>query len=172
MSSIILYYSRPGQNYTNGRIENLKEGNTKILAEKISQWTQSMLFEIEPVHPYSFSYDACIEQAKEDQFRHARPDIVNYPDIDAYKTLFIGFPIYWQTMPMCVFTLLESLDTKGKIIYPFCTHEGSQFANSLKDLKKLCPQSKIGKGLAIVGHQVGNEDETIETWIKEVNHEN
>lgn len=172
MSSIILYYSRSGQNYMNGTIQNLKEGNTKKAAEKIKQITQSDLFEIVPVQPYSHSYDECIEQAKEDQLRHARPDLVSYPRIEAYDVLYIGFPIYWQTMPMCMFTLLENLDTKGKIICPFCTHEGSQFANSLKDIKKICPESMIRKGLAIIGHQVTNEESTIKTWIKEVNYEN
>lgn len=172
MASIILYYSRSGQNYGNGRIQNLKTGNTKIVAEKISQLTQSDLFEIVPVQPYSHLYDECIEQAKEDQFRHARPAIVHYPKIDDYTILYVGFPIYWQTMPMCLFTLLENLDTKGKIICPFCTHEGSGFSNSLKDIQKLCPESEIRKGLAIMGHQVMNEKEAIETWVEEVNYEN
>jgi flavodoxin len=34
-NNLILYYSRKGENYVNGNIQNLSKGNTEIVAEFI-----------------------------------------------------------------------------------------------------------------------------------------
>jgi flavodoxin len=36
---LIAYFSRPGNNYVNGSIVNLSEGNTEIAAKKIQEMT-------------------------------------------------------------------------------------------------------------------------------------
>ena len=46
MKSIVVYYSRKGENYVNGSIVNLKEGNTAIAAGMISNLTSSDIFEM------------------------------------------------------------------------------------------------------------------------------
>ena len=42
--NLIIYYSRKGENYVNGRIENLKKGNTEICAEYIQKAVGGDLF--------------------------------------------------------------------------------------------------------------------------------
>ena len=96
MSAIILYFSRAGENYVSGTIRNLSKGNTEIAAEMIQELTGSDLFPLTPLVPYSFRYSECIEQAKNDQKRNARPELVSYPqNLDAYDTVYLGFPNYW-----------------------------------------------------------------------------
>ena len=68
---------------------------------------------------------------------------------------------------MAVFTFLESVDLTGKIIKPFCTHEGSGMGHSEEDLKKYFPQAIIKKGLLIRGSDVYESDEEIKNWIGE-----
>ena len=52
--------------------------------------------------------------------------MLNLPDdLDAYDEIYLGYPNYWGTMPMAVYTFLENYDLSGKTIHPFCTHEGS-----------------------------------------------
>ena len=46
-------------------------------------------------------------------------------DLDVYDEIYLGYPNYWGTMPMAVYTFLEHYDLTGKTIHPFCTHEGS-----------------------------------------------
>lgn len=46
--NLIIYYSRKGENYVNGRIENLKKGNTEICAEYIQKAVISALHQ--PLH--------------------------------------------------------------------------------------------------------------------------
>jgi flavodoxin len=48
--------------------------------------------------------------------------------IDDYSTVILGYPNYWGTMPMPVWTFLEHFDFSGKTILPFCTHEAAIWA--------------------------------------------
>lgn len=137
LASIIVYFSRENENYVNGLIKNLTVGNTEVAAKMIQKLTGWDIFKIEPIQPYSKNYNECIAEAQEDQKRDARPEIKAYPDsIDKYDTIYLGYPNYWGTMPMAVFTFLEHFDFAGKTIKPFCTHEGSGVGKAEKDIKK------------------------------------
>ena len=48
---------------------------------------------------------------------------------------------------MAVFTFLEHFDFSGKTIKPFCAHEGSGMGQSERDIKRLCPNANVEKGL-------------------------
>lgn len=166
MAQLIAYFSRAGENYVNGAIKNLSVGNTEIAANMIAEITDSDLFQIVPVHAYSDDYNACISEAQDDQRRNARPDLKEYIDsLDGYDTIYLGFPNYWGTMPMCVFTFLEHYDFAGKTIKPFCTHEGSGMGRSESDIRQLCPQAKVEKGLAIHGADVSHARKSLEKWV-------
>ncbi len=163
---LIAFYSRADENYVNGLIKELEVGNTEIAAGIIQELTGADLFKIEQVNPYSKSYNECIAQAQEDQRKNARPELKRYPEsIDDYDVIYLGYPNYWSTMPMAVFTFLEHFDFSGKTIKPFCTHEGSGLSGSVKDIKKLCPKAKVEAGLAINGGRVSRAREDIENWI-------
>ena len=76
--NLILYYSRKGENYWSGGLKELKIGNTEIVAEYIQKAVGGDLFEIETVQDYSPSYMTCIEEAKDELRRKARPELKNY----------------------------------------------------------------------------------------------
>ena len=167
MAEIILYFSRSGNNYVNGTIKNLPVGNTEIAAKMLQNLTGADLFKIEPVVPYAEDYSECIEQAKNDLQNGARPALKAYPDnLEQYDTIYLGYPNYWGTMPVAVFSILEKYDLSGKTILPFCTHEGSGMGRSEADLKRLCPGAVIQKGLAIRGASVSGARHEIEEWIR------
>lgn len=167
MAELIAYFSRRQENYVNGIIKDLKVGNTEIAAGIIQKLTGAEIFKMEPVQAYSKDYNECIAQAQADQRRNARPELKSYPEsMDAYDTIYLGFPNYWSTMPMAVFTFLEHFDFTGKTIRPFCTHEGSGMGSSEKDIRKLCPGAKVEKGLAIRGGNVENAEPAIKKWLK------
>lgn len=163
---LIAFYSRADENYVNGTIKALKIGNTKVAAEIIHKLTGADMFEIEQVKAYSKDYNECIAEAQSDQKRDARPELKGYPEnIDDYDLIYLGFPNYWGTMPMAVFTFLEHFDFSGKTIKPFCTHEGSGMGSSEKDIQRLCFNANIEKGLAIHGGSVERSKTDIEKWI-------
>ena len=168
MPAMIAYYSRADENYVNGQLKTLSVGNTEVAAAMIHELTGADLFKIEPIQAYAKDYNTCIAEAQADQRRNARPELKRYPDsLDGYDTIYLGYPNYWGTMPMAVFTFLERFDFSGKTIFPFCTHEGSGMGGSERDIKRLCPGAKVEKGLAIHGGNVKNARPAIQKWLKE-----
>lgn len=166
MASIIIYFSRKDENYVNGMIKNLAIGNTEIVAGMIQKLTGADIFKVEPIQPYSKNYNECIAQAQADQNRNARPELKNYPEsLEQYDTIYLGYPNYWGTMPMVLFTFLERFDFNGKTIKPFCTHEGSGLGHSVEDIKKLCPTAIVEKGLALHGGSVEKSEKEVDKWI-------
>ncbi|MCM1162500.1 MAG: flavodoxin [Roseburia sp.] len=147
-------------------LKKLDIGNTEVAAGIIKELTEADMFKMEQVQAYSKDYNECIAQAQADQKRDARPELKHYPEsIEEYDEIYLGFPNYWSTMPMAVFTFLEHFDFSGKTIRPFCTHEGSGMGSSEKDIKRLCPNAKVEKGLAIQGGSVERSRNEIEKWI-------
>lgn len=164
---LIVFYSRADENYVDGIIKNLETGNTEIAAGIIKELTGADLFKLEQMEPYAGNYNECIEQARADQQKNARPELKNYPEnFDAFDVLYLGYPNYWGTMPMAVFTFLKHFDFAGKTIRPFCTHEGSGLGSSINDIKKLCPAANIEKGLAIRGGSVKQSKDGIKNWLR------
>lgn len=166
MAGLIVYFSRRHQNYVNGVIRDLKVGNTKTAADMVRKFTNADLFQIEPLQEYSKEYNECIAQAQADQRRDARPELKKYPEeMEKYDTIYLGYPNYWSTMPMAVFTFLEHYDFSGKRICPFCTHEGSGMGSSESDIRKTCPGAVVEQGLAIHGGSVDMAEPEIIKWL-------
>ena len=168
MSSLVIYFSRSGENYFGGELKNIEKGNTEVIAEYIQEFDGADLFKVEPAVEYPADYMQCIDVAKKEQQSDARPEIKETLDsIDDYDTIYIGFPNWWGTLPMPMFTQLEQLDFSGKVVKAFVTHEGSGFGSSEKDLKKLCEGAEIKKGLSIPGSKVYDAKESIKAWLNE-----
>ena len=165
MSAVIVYFSREGNNYVNGSIVNLKTGNTEIAANFIRELTGAEIFRLEPVKAYSADYTECTKEAQAELRANARPAVNALPDISGYDTVYLGYPNWWGTCPMCVFTFIESQNWAGKTVKPFCTHEGSGMGHSESDLKKACAGADVKKGLAIHGADVLKAKTAIQNWI-------
>lgn len=163
---LIAYYSRKGENYVNGRIVNLTEGNTAVVAGKIQALTGYALFEIDTVESYPVDYHATTRVAQQELKAQARPKLTAAIDrMEEYEVIYLGYPNWWGTFPMAVATFLESYDFSGKTIIPFCTHEGSGMGG-INDLRRLCPEARIEKGLAITGSRVHESDSMLQNRIK------
>jgi len=163
---LVAFYSRADENYVSGMIKTLDIGNTEIAAGIIAKLIGADTFKIEQAQPYSQNYNECIAQAQADQNRNARPELKAYPEtLEQYKVIYLGFPNYWGTIPMAVFTFLEHYDFSGKIIKPFCTHEGNGLGGSIGDIRKLCTGAKVEMGLAIRGGSVKMSKAEIEKWV-------
>lgn len=164
--SIIVFYSKSGENIANGTVVNLEVGNTEVAADMIANFVEADKFKVEMVKPYASGYMDCTAQAKLDQSTKARPEIKNAPEsLDEYDTIYLGYPNYWGTMPMAMFTFLEKYDLSGKIIKPFCTHEGSGLGESINDLQAIAPDAIIREGLAIHGADVRGYKFTVKKWV-------
>jgi flavodoxin len=164
---LIDYFSRKGNNYVKGKIVNLPIGNTEVIAKIIQENTEGDLFHIDTVKSYPADYHETTDVAKKELNSDARPELTNtVSDMDSYDVVFLGYPIWWGTMPMAVFTFLEAYDFSGKTIIPFCTHEGSGLGNSVEDIKKLCQRSIVEHVVAFYGRNVNDAQAEVEKWIE------
>ena len=144
-------------------------GNTRIVAEKISHIVNGELFEIKTVNEYPVKYNLVVDQAKKEFIAQTRPELINrISNFNEYDVIVIGYPMWWYTCPMAIFSFLENYGFKGKTILPFCTHEGSSLSTSVDDIKKIVPSAIVKDGLAIRGSKVSDSDQLIKTWIQKV----
>lgn len=166
MSDIVVYFSRKGYNYSSNGIVNLEVGNTEVVANMIAELTGADLFEIKANKEYPVDYMETTEVAKEELNNHEKVEVAEYLDnLEEYDTIYVGYPNWWGTMPMVVFTFLQHYDLSGKTIKPFCTHEGSGMGRSESDLKELLPNSDVQPGLPIRGSSVKSSKSSVEAWI-------
>ena len=169
MAALIAYYSRAGENYFGGAYRRIAVGNTEKAANMPAELTGGELYKIEQEQPYSEGYKTCIAEAKADLQKKARPEVLNLPDdLDAYDEIYLGYPNYWGTMPMAVYTFLEHYDFTGKTIHPFCTHEGSSLSHTVQDIQTAAPQARVTKGPAIHGSSADVANAALENWIQAV----
>ena len=166
-NNLVVYYSRKGENFMPGGIQVLEKGHTERAAEYIAEALGADLFEIDTMRPYAANYRACCMEAADETRTGARPEIKGYvADISGYDTIFVCYPCWCGTAPMCIFTFLERYNLSGKRIAPLCTNEGSGMANSEKDIAASCPGATLLPGLSIRGHQVVQCRGEIEAWAR------
>ena len=166
--TLVIYYSRKGENYVNGAIKSIAKGNTEIVAEFIRNAVGADLFEVDTIKEYDASYMTCIDEAKAELNQNARPELKEYLDIiSEYDNIVVAGPCWWGTYPMAIFTQLEKLDFTGKKVFPIMTHEGSGLAGAPAALRKYCKGATVGTGLAVHGADAGKSEKTVAKWAKE-----
>ena len=167
MPNLIVYFSRTGQNFCNGTLKNLTKGNTEKIAEFIQRAVGGDTFKVETVKEYSDDYETCIEETKRELYTNARPELKQYLDgVDKYDAIFVGYPSWWGSMPMAMYTFLERYDLTGKKILPFCTNEGSGMGISELDLANVCKGAKVLPGISIHGAEAALSERVVTEWAK------
>jgi flavodoxin len=144
-------------------------GNTRVIAHQIHENIGGDIVEIVPVDPYPRDYDAVVEQARKELDKDYRPRLkTKVENMGSNNVVFVGYPIWWGTIPRPVATFLTEYDFSGKTIVPFCTHEGSGLGRSVTDIKVICPHSTILDGLAVRGSNVKNAQNEVTGWLQEM----
>lgn len=138
-------------------------GVTAKVANELAKVTDADLFEIKPEEVYTSAdlnwMDKKSRSTLEMNDVACRPKIAEkVENMDAYDTVYIGFPIWWYVEPRIIDTFLDTYDFTGKTVIPFATSGGSGIENVEKNLKKEYPQISWAKGKLLNGSK-------IEKWI-------
>ena len=163
--TLVVFFSHAGDNYAVGNIE---VGNTKIVADYISEITGAEQFEI-VTHKYDgMAYNPLIKLAQEEANNGELPEYEGDVDLSGYDTVFIGGPVWWGTYPQVMFTFFKNHagDLKGKTVIPFTTHEGSGLAHCVEDVKEAFSGANVKPGFSIYGHEVRTQKAKVEKWLK------
>ena len=162
--ALVVFFSHAGENYSVGNIE---VGNTKIVADYITELTGADQFEL-VTHKYDgMAYGPLCDLAKEENEKGELPEFEGELNgLDQYKTIFIGGPVWWGTYPQVMFTYYSKYDLNGKTIIPFTTHEGSGLGHCVQDVKRAYPQATVTGEFSIYGHDVRQGKAQVEKWLK------
>ncbi|WP_405771401.1 hypothetical protein OG539_41275 [Actinacidiphila glaucinigra] len=164
---LLVYFSRPGENYFYGRRTDLKAGNTEVLARKISSRITCDTYRIQAADAYPHDYDETVRRNVREQDTDARPAISGrLPVLDGYGTILLGSPIWNVRAPMIMTTFTEAFDWRRKTVHPVTTYAMSGLGTTERDYAASCPGATIAEGLAVRGEQVEGADSDIEAWLQ------
>lgn len=142
-------------------------GNTQKFAKLISDEVGGDFRRIKTVKSYPTG-QALFDYTKKERDENARPELKEMDvNPEVYDVIFIGYPIWWYTLPMPIYTFFDKYDFNGKIIVPFNTHEGSGDGGTYSTIKELEPNATVLDGLAIRGGNMKSEQTTkVRNWLK------
>ena len=145
-------------------------GNTERLANAIHENAGGDIIRIEPVNPYpvdDYHNKSFTDLAQTEKNEQARPEIKDMDiNLDEYDTIFVGYPIWWGSMPMAVYTFFDKYDLSNKTIAPFNTHEGSGAGDSHGEIVRLEPDATVVDGLPVRGGDTTNDlTDTVKNWL-------
>jgi flavodoxin len=164
--TLLVYFSRPGENYYYGDRIDLDVGNTQVAADMMSSAIDVVVYRIEAADPYPHGYEETVDRNSREQDEDARPAIAGtLPPVGEFDTVLIGSPIWGSQIPMIMRTFTESVDLNGKMIFPFVTYAVSGLGSTVEEYSNLCPGATIGDGLAIQGEEVQAARPEVEAWL-------
>ena len=142
-------------------------GNTQKLAKLISDEIGGDFRRIETVKSYPTG-EALFDYTKNERDNDERPELKDLDiNINDYDVIFVGYPIWWYTLPMPIYTFLDNYDFSGKIIVPFNTHEGSGDGGTYSTIKGWEKDANVLDGLAIRGGDMEkNQTTRVQNWLK------
>lgn len=142
-------------------------GNTKQLAEMIQEQMGGELFEIEPETPYTDDINELSGISLQEQRDNIRPALKSsVEDMSQYDVIFVGFPNWWNNMPMPVFTFLEEYDFSGKTVIPFTTYGNGVWGKSIDSIRNTLPDVDILDGLSIQEHELPDAPAEVSGWLQ------
>ena len=143
-------------------------GNTKAVAEKIASITGADIYEIKAAQEYT---DEDLDwNNKDSRTTHeqndasVRPEIGSDPvSLEGYKTIYIGYPIWWGEEPRILDTFVESHDFDGITMIQFCTSGSSSIGSSGQNLEDNAGSGNWQEGARFSG---GASEEELRSWIE------
>lgn len=145
-------------------------GNTQAVARIIAETAHADLFPIVPAQLYTEAdlnwNDPGSRSSREMKDKACRPAIADQvQNMAAYKTVFLGFPIWWYEEPRIILTFLESYDFNGKAIIPFATSGSSGLGHTPDILKNACSAAHWLPGKRFPEHPAAAD---VVEWVREL----
>jgi flavodoxin len=143
-----------------------RSGNTRVIAGQLRRELPADLFEILPAAPYPEDYEETVAQATQERDAGIRPALkAEVPDIAAYDTLFLGFPIWGGTAPPVVRSFLAAHDLSGKTLRPFITHGGYGLGDSLAVVQRHAPRAALAPAFSMQADQERRTMNEVRDWL-------
>jgi flavodoxin len=141
--------------------------NMELVATYISETIGGTVFAIETVKKYPVGMNELNGMGYAERDANARPELSTHVEnMGAYNTIYLCYPNWCGTIPMAVATFLEEYDFSGKTIIASCTHFGSGFGSSIRDIERLCPDARVVQGYNGSGRNVRRDKGAVVNWLR------
>ena len=168
MKILTAYFSLKGETIAPGRkIVIVEKGNTAFVAEFVHNAVGGELFEIQTEKTYLEDHFKLVHEAQEEILNEVRPALKQFA-ADDFDVLFLGYPNWWNTIPMPVVTFLEHYNWSKKIIVPFCTSGGGGLGESVSDIEMYAKGAKVLPGYHVNGSKASMSEKETVSWAKSV----
>lgn len=147
----------------------LAPGNTEKVVHFIQEQVGGDMFSIIVDEPYSSDYDECLDRASDEPAQQARPIIVDtVENMDEYDVIFLGYPNWWSSCPMAIFSFIESYDLSNKTIIPFCAHGTGGLGRSIEDLQDALPHSTLLDAFGVYRPDTDSCQDDVNQWLSDI----
>ncbi|WP_235805136.1 flavodoxin family protein [Companilactobacillus tucceti] len=158
--NIVIYFSR--------------SGSTELLASKIAKKTNADILEITVKDPYPSNYPKTLSRANFERENMDYPELnMELPNLDQYKTVYLGYPIWAMTLshPMHSFLNTYGSQLSSKKIAPFMSEGGYGQGDSVQVVKEILKQqgainNTFTSSLVVDGNKVDHSDKQISDWLR------
>ena len=145
-----------------------RTGNTRVIANQIRRALGADLFEIQPAASYPEDYQATVKQAEQERVAGYEPPLKDtIPNIAAYDTVFLGFPIWGMTAPAVVRSFLSKHDMSEKTLAPLITHGGYGLGKSLDVVTAHAPRARLLKAFSMRADQERETLSQVTGWLRQ-----
>lgn len=145
-------------------------GNTEWIADRIHEIVGGSRHAIQTVHAYPADHEELVKQGTLEKSNNSRPELTTHiGNMDSYDVVFIGYPIWWDDLPMPVYSFLEEYDFSGKKIIPFSTHGGSNLAGTVKTIRRIVSDAELAEEAFTVSRTgILESNEDIADWLEDL----
>lgn len=145
-------------------------GTTEYMARMIQEQTGGEIHLIQTAEPYSTDFQEVVDDNHEEMDQDVFPELKDSAlDMDAYDTVFVGYPIWSMDAPRAVFSFLQEYDLSGKTVIPFCTHDGYGSGSSFGNIGAAVPDAAaVLEGLAVEASNVPTAETTVAQWLEKI----
>lgn len=145
-------------------------GNTQQVAQALGEMRGVDICEIVPQQPYTeedldYNDDSCRANIEQND-QAARPAISgSIENIDDYDVIYVGFPIWWGSLPKILYTFFDTYDLSGKVIAPFCTSGSSGISGATDEIERLEPSATVVQGMRV---DTSHIEDDLTQWLESV----
>ena len=143
-------------------------GTTRIVGEQIAEAMGANQWEIRPQKPYSekdLDWRRYFARCNREHRHKSLPAISNpMRTIGEYTTVFLGFPIWYETVPNAVLSFMESCDWGRHRLVLFATSGGSGINKAEEDIREYLKYLKINANIEAAVIVEAADVEKNKTW--------
>ena len=144
-----------------------RTGNTRVIAGLIQRSLKAQMAEIVPATPYPEDYLETVELARQERDAGRTRPLARRIDVAAFNTVYLGFPMWGETVPPVVRAFLASQNWQGKTLVPFQTHGGYGLGNSQEVLRGYLTQGQLQSGFVMEADQERRTMTQVGEWLKD-----